>query len=67
MFFPTNRLEVKLLESKKMSDLEKQINDFLFRLSEHDVEVYQIQFSADKEEYAKHFSAMIVYTPYEEK
>lgn len=61
MFGSAKGLEVEFFEEKTMTVLKTKVNEFLHSLSLNNVEVLDIKYHSDREEYEKHFTAMIVY------
>ncbi|MFP3726400.1 hypothetical protein U8V72_14525 [Priestia filamentosa] len=61
MFGPATGLQTKFFEEKTISMLETIVNDYIAKLELENAEVLDIKYHSDKEEYAKHFTAMIVF------
>ncbi len=61
MFGPAKGLQTKFFEEKTIATLETIVNEYIAKLELENVEVLDIKYHSDKEEYTKHFTAMIVF------
>lgn len=61
MFGSAKGLKVEFFEEKTIGLLQTKVNDYLGNLALSNAEILDIKYHSDKEEYAKHFTAMIIF------
>lgn len=61
MIGKASNIKVKFFELPKIQTLELKVNEFLKELGERDIDILDLKYESEKDEYGKHFTAMIIY------
>ncbi|MCU7666835.1 hypothetical protein [Bacillus thuringiensis] len=61
MFGSAKGLEIEFFEEKSITVLKTKVNEYLRSLSMRPTEILDIKYHSDREEYGKHFTAMIIF------
>lgn len=61
MGYPSFGVKVEFFESKSILKLKEEVNKFLMHHQDKGTDIIDIRYQSDKEEYGKHFTAMIVF------
>ena len=61
MFGSAKGLEVEFFEEKSITVLKTKVNEYIQSLSMRPIEILDIKYHSDWEEYGKQFTAMIIF------